>query len=112
MARAYARFGLENPNHYRFMFMTPHLKEDQRPSPAGEQAYSLVHRTVEEAIAAGRFRTIDAHAAAQTLWSSLHGVVALLITYTPDKFPCAPAREDLVEQVIENGLRGVLKAPA
>ena len=37
LGRAYARFGLENPNHYRFMFMTPrspeHKPEAHGPRP-------------------------------------------------------------------------------
>jgi hypothetical protein len=42
------------------------------------------------------------------LWSSLHGAVALLITLPRDLWPVAPAAEDLVDQTIENGIRGFL----
>ena len=51
----------------------------------------------------------DVDTIAQVLWASLHGAVALLITYQPDQFPGAPAAPDLVEQVLDNGLRGFLK---
>jgi hypothetical protein len=46
---------------------------------------------------------------AQVLWSSLHGVVSLLVTYDAEQFPGVPALPDLVERVIENGIRGFLK---
>ena len=48
----------------------------------------------------------------QVLWSSLHGVVALLITLPRDLWPVAPAAADLVDQTIENGIRGFLAEKA
>jgi AcrR family transcriptional regulator len=107
LGRGYARFGVTYPNHYRFMFMTP-FGEGHPPSPAGEQAFGIVRAMVAEAIAAGRFRPGDVDTVAQVLWASLHGAVALLINYGSEKFPCRPAVPDLVEQLIENGLRGFL----
>jgi len=106
----YARFGTVYPNHYRFMFMTP-FKREHAPNQTGESAYTLLRESVAAAIAAGRFRRIDVETATQVLWSSVHGAVSLLITFA-DKFPCAPAAPDLVEQAVENGLRGLLAAPA
>ena len=49
---------------------------------------------------------------AQVLWASIHGAVALLITYKPGQFPHAPAASDLVEQVVDNGIRGFLANPS
>jgi len=106
----YARFGLEFPNHYRFMFLTP-FGSGHEPTGAGLQAFEILRAAVAQAIASGGFRTNDVDTVAQVLWASVHGAVALLITYGPDKFPCAPAIPDLVAQVVENGLRGFLKAP-
>jgi AcrR family transcriptional regulator len=102
----YARFGTTYPNHYRFMFMTP-FKPEHEPSEAGERAYSLVREAAAEAIAAGALRKGDVETTAQVLWATVHGAVSLLVAYG-EKFPCAPAAPDLVEQVIENGLRGLL----
>jgi AcrR family transcriptional regulator len=110
---AYARFGVDHPNHYRFMFMTPakfeHLHE---LSGSGQQAFGLVRSAVERAIASGSFRPGDATALAQVLWASLHGVVALLITLRPEHWPDAPAVPDLVARVVENSLAGLLATPA
>jgi AcrR family transcriptional regulator len=111
LGRAYARFGLENPNHYRYMFMTPFERKagpDHEPSTSGEAAFGLLHDAVRDAVRGGRFVPVEPLAAAQVLWASLHGVVALLITYRPEKFPHGAAAPDLVERVMENGIRGLL----
>jgi AcrR family transcriptional regulator len=106
---AYARFGVDYPNHYRFMFMTPgkfeHIHE---LSGSGQQAFGLLHSAVEKAIGSGAFRPGDAVAVAQVLWAGLHGVVALLITLRPEHWPHAPAAPDLVPRVVENSMRGLL----
>jgi AcrR family transcriptional regulator len=106
----YARFGVTHPNHYRFMFLTP-FGDHHQASAAGEQAFGIVRAMVAEAIASGRFRSGDVDTTAQVLWASLHGVVSLLITYGAEKFPCSPAAPDLVDQLIDNGLRGFLVDP-
>jgi AcrR family transcriptional regulator len=108
LGMAYARFGIAYPNHYRFMFMTP-FQPDHAASDAGETAYGLVRNTVADAIKSGRFRPGDVDTTAQVLWSALHGAVSLLVTYGAEKFPCAPAAPDLIEQVIDAGLRAFKK---
>lgn len=106
MGLGYARFGLKYPNHYRFMFLTP-FAHGHQPSPAGQQAFELLRNVVAKAIESGRFRRAPVDTVAQVLWANLHGAVSLLITYGADKFPGCPAAPDLVEQVIEIGLRGL-----
>jgi AcrR family transcriptional regulator len=103
---AYARFGLTHPNHYRFMFMTGHHQLE--PSQEGQQAFAMLRAYVERAVAAGRFRDDGVDAMAQVLWASLHGVVALLVTYRPEQFPGAPAVPDLVDRVLDMGVRAFL----
>jgi AcrR family transcriptional regulator len=106
---AYARFGLGYPNHYRFMFMTAGaFGQDHEPSAPAREAFGLLRAAVKRAIEVGEFRRGDVDAIAQVLWSSIHGAVALLITFRPQQFPGAPARPDLVERVVENGIRGFL----
>jgi hypothetical protein len=110
LGRAYAGFGKANPNHYRFMFMTP-KREDHDLSEPGQQAFLLLHTAVQRAVESRAFVKGDVDAMAQVLWASIHGAVALLTTYDPAQFPHAPAAPDLVEQVIDNGIRG-FEAPA
>jgi AcrR family transcriptional regulator len=107
---AYARFGLQNPYHYRFMFMTP-IHSDHEVSAPGAEAYRMLRRQVEGAVAAGMFVDLPVDTIAQVLWASLHGAVSLLITYRPDQFPHAPAAADLLEQTMQNTVRGLLRRP-
>lgn len=110
LGRAYGAFGRAYPNHYRFMFMTPgKFPDDHELSQPGQHAFGLLKDAVDLAVAQGAFQEGDALTMAQVLWSSIHGAVALLVTYKPHQFPHGPAASDLVEQVCENGIRGMLR---
>jgi hypothetical protein len=54
---------------------------------------------------------MDPLTAAQVLWMNVHGVAAALVTMPPEQWPHGPAAADLVEHVIENGIRGLLADP-
>ncbi len=110
LGRAYAAFGLANPNHYRFMFMTAgdwkkHANEVDSP-PA--RSYAVLRQAVVEAIDQGFFAKNDVDLVSQILWSAIHGVVSLVITFKPEQFPRAPPRPGLVEASIEATLQGLL----
>ena len=109
LGHGYALFAQQNPNHYRFMFMTPAKFEHPHDvADPGQQSFKRVLAAVEDAIAQGRLRAVDPMLVSQVLWASLHGAVSLLVTYKPEQFPCAPPPADLVEQTCENALRGFL----
>ena len=109
LGRAYCAFALDYPNQYRFMFMTPVGKteklEDGNP---GELSFGHLLDAVKRAIAAGRFRPIDPVTAGQILWMGVHGVAAALIALPAPHWPHGPAAPDLVDQVIDNGLLGLM----
>jgi AcrR family transcriptional regulator len=107
LGQAYCRFATEYPNHYRFMFLTPNKVEHPDPDSPGHQSFEILRSTVEVALAAGRLRPADPNTIAQVLWASIHGAVALLTTLQPQHWP-SPAAPDLVDQVIDNSLRGFL----
>jgi AcrR family transcriptional regulator len=107
LGRAYAKFGMEWPNHYRFMFLTPNKNHDLDCESPGHRSFALLRSATERAVAEGRFRNVDPDLAAQVLWSNVHGAVSLLITMQPQHWPSPPA-PDLVEQVIEHGIQGFL----
>jgi AcrR family transcriptional regulator len=111
LGKAYARFAVENPNHYRFMFMTP-AKPDHHlePTDPGPLSFDMIRAAVAAAIETGAFRPGDVDTVAQVLWANVHGAVALLITMRPDCWPRPPA-PDLVEQTIEAGIRAFLARP-
>jgi len=87
---AYVRFGLEFPNHYQLMFMTPHppLGDEhavERGNPE-EDAYAFLKGTIDEAIAQKRFlpELTDSELIAQTMWAGVHGVISLQIAKCND----------------------------
>jgi AcrR family transcriptional regulator len=109
LGRAYVAFAVRNPNHFRFMFMSSHPKDDTHgPGDPAWRSFGALLEAVERASAAGRFRPVEPLTAAQVLWMSVHGIAAALVAMPPEKWPHGPAAHDLVEQVIENGLRGLL----
>lgn len=84
----YVDMGLEQPNHYRLMFMTPLLSgigaapRDPSVEPEPEpDAYRLFVSLVEACLGErpDARRPGDAHWIAQTVWAGLHGVIALHI---------------------------------
>jgi AcrR family transcriptional regulator len=113
--RAYVRFGLANPEHYRVIFMTKHQRSmtieemlagsmDGEPR-AGAKAFSHVVGAVLRAADAGAIRTNDPFVTAILLWSGFHGIVSLLIS--EPGFPWPPV-ETLVESLLDVQERGLV----
>jgi AcrR family transcriptional regulator len=112
LGRAYCAFALEYPNQYRFMFMRPVGKEEKlEDGTPGDLSFGHLLDAAKRPIAAGRLRAIDPVTAAQVMWMGVHGVAAALITLPGQNWPHAPAASYLVDQVIENGLRGLIADP-
>jgi len=110
LGHAYAAFGLEDPVRFRLLFFaaTPPGAHDLPPDapPSAHVAYHVLHERVAQAIALGRSRIDDVDLACQTLWASLHGVVALINGCSDFPF-LAP--DLLVETMIETTLRGMAR---
>jgi len=89
---AYIEFGIQNPNHYRLMFMTPHppipIDEEGivRKGNPEEDAYAFLRTIVSECVAEGWFRgeLKDVDLLAQVIWSGVHGVISLHIAKCND----------------------------
>lgn len=85
VARAYVRFGLEQPETYRLVFM-----EDPKLTTAlfgegredfGARAFELLIRPLEELKAGGRLAAdVDSRRLAEVLWAGVHGIVSLKLT--------------------------------
>lgn len=115
IGHAYLEFGLEHPQHYLFMFMTPSpplAPEDSaiRQGDPDEDAYAFLHATVAQALAAGRFRPEygDADLVAQLLWSSMHGLVALHLTHSKDPWVHWRPIEQSARAMLDVMLRGLM----
>ena len=118
--RAYVAFGMEHPNHYRLMFMTPRPPiapseegEARRGNPE-EDAYAFLKATVSDGLAQKRFRPelADADLIAQTVWSGTHGVVSLHIAKCNDDWiDWRPVRKTAT-LIIDGMIRGLTRAGA
>jgi|CXWL01.1.fsa_nt_gi AcrR family transcriptional regulator len=90
---AYVRFGLEHPQHYRLLFMTPGAKRETpgdtthpvERNPESD-AYGIVRTTVTEAIQAGRFagQYGDPERVSQICWAAAHGLISLHMVFAED----------------------------
>ena len=105
--RAYVKFGLRNPNDYRFVFMLrpPVEKRPYKVNASFDVLRHMVRRCVEEK----RFRVVDVETTSQTLWSSAHGITSLLIQRPA--FPWMPKAE-LIEQVINTAIDSLVVGTA
>lgn len=115
---AYMKFGIQNPNHYRMMFMTAHPKlaepkELGRGNPE-EDAYEFLRQTVEQALEAGAFREdlTDVDLIAQTLWSGVHGVISLEIAKGSDPWVPWRSLKRRQDALIQGLLEGLLRRRA
>jgi AcrR family transcriptional regulator len=113
---AYARFALAHPNHYRLMFMTPHVHQKdeehliERGNPE-EDAYAFLKWAVGEILAAGRHRTDleDVDLLAQTFWAGMHGVVSLQIAKCNDDWVDWRPDEERIHLMNEILIRGLVR---
>lgn len=117
---AYMNLALEQPNHYRLMFMTPLLVQQGIQSGSEEtsndperDAYALFRSVIVECIEANLFRPEynDADAIAQTFWAALHGIASLHIALGSDPkmtWTDLSQRVDIMQDVL---MRGMLREP-
>jgi AcrR family transcriptional regulator len=117
IGRNYVGFGLQYPNHYKLMFMTPHppasLNEEDEEIRANPEvnAYAFLKLTVQQAIEAGRFREElqDPELLSQTLWAAVHGVISLNIAKGNDQWVEWRPMQERSELMLDATLRGFLK---
>lgn len=95
LGHAYVQYGLQHPNHYRLMFMTPHpahspVLEQGRKGDPNHDSYAFLLGCIRDCIASGKLHSsldnVDPDLLAQTMWAALHGVVALQITMCNDEW--------------------------
>lgn len=103
----YVRFGMENPEHYRIMFMrhhdhTPEQYADDRVLDRG--SFGSMIKLLQRGIEGGWFRQdLDPVALAWALWSALHGLLALLVSKPNMPGPPVQERIDALLEVLMTG---------
>jgi AcrR family transcriptional regulator len=117
IGNTYSEFGVRYPNHYRFMFMTPHPpqepdEEDREIMGNPEvDAYAFLKSAVQQAIDAGCLREElqDAELISQTLWAAVHGVISLHIAKCTDHWVEWRPLQQRAELMLEVTLRGLVR---
>jgi AcrR family transcriptional regulator len=115
LGRRYVRFGLENPETYRLIFMDDpkfaevafHERAEAADSP-GMQALALLISIFSELQQSGRLASgADPAALAEMMWVAVHGIVSLKINHA-EHFPATPT-DELLELTVGTIARGFLK---
>jgi AcrR family transcriptional regulator len=115
IGRRYVRFGLENPETYRLLFMddpkfsTLAFEEKERSADTpGMKALGLLVTLFGELRARKRLASeAELDALAEMTWATVHGIVSLKIAHA-DTLPLAPA-DELIEILADTLIRGFLK---
>jgi AcrR family transcriptional regulator len=105
--QAYVRFGLENREHYRIMFMSRSDYAPERSTDEGiadSAAFGGLVEDVKAAAAAGQILAPDPFLVACELWAIVHGITSLLIS--KPHFPWPPA-DQLVDHALAVFGRGL-----
>lgn len=111
LCRAYVEFGLGNAEIYEVMFTLHADRMERYPADRYRRArrsLELIAELLDPEDAAGGSSARERMLRATLVWSSLHGVVALLLAGRVD---ASVDRERLVEAAVENAVRGA-DAPA
>jgi hypothetical protein len=117
IGRTYMGFGVRYPNHYRFMFMTPHPaiepneEECEKKGNPELDAYAFLKWAVQQAIDAGRLREelVDAELVSQTVWAAVHGVISLNIAKCKDEWVDWRPVQDRAETMLDVIMRGLAR---
>jgi AcrR family transcriptional regulator len=104
-ARAFVRFGLRNPSHYRVL--TTQRGPSPRPVAAAEEARGLLEQPWRQLIEQGRLAEGHLDLAQQSFFALLHGIVSLRASRSDIDW--SPA---LVDASVDALLRGWAAAPA
>lgn len=114
LGRRYMRFGMENPQTYRLIFMQhpsyaseAFEKYEDAPDSPGMQALGILVAIFDELRAAKRL-AVDgqSHALAEMTWAAMHGIVTLKTTF--DRYPEA-STDELLELMTNSLLGGLVK---
>jgi AcrR family transcriptional regulator len=114
----YADFAIENPNHFRFLFLQPRsfagTAEDVAKDDPQWNGYAFLKQAVKDGLAEGVFRPEyrDAEMIAQVLWASAHGVVALHTVKSPESWIDWRDARRSARLLVDVALNGIVKPEA
>ncbi len=116
LGRAYVRYALDFPEHYRIMFMARFelsAQEYAEEMVSDESSFGLLLRVTSELIDSGRLRPEIASRGPLHVgilfWSTVHGLASLLVAKPGLPWP---DRDLLVDDLVAGVLRSFLSDPA
>ncbi len=104
--RAYVRFGLDRPEQYRILFMTPPPEGFTADRILQNAAFGHLLQTVQDCLDAGVLAGENPLLVSLGLWAAVHGITSLLITKR--QFPW-PDVDDLIEHVVSMCVDGLAR---
>lgn len=108
ICRRYVDFGLNQPEYYEIMFMLHPEHMNRYPAEKYRRArrnLDVIAAVLTQGLEQGVMDVANPRVSANTIWSSLHGAVALLIAQRVD---IRIEQEDFIESSILQTIRGVL----
>jgi AcrR family transcriptional regulator len=106
--RAYIRFGVDHPEHYRILLMgkADFTREDfESGNVPGITSFLALVANVQACIDTGAFGPRDPMLVACGLWSTVHGITSLRITMPG--FPVVHTADELIDHVFDVHLLGL-----
>ena len=107
----FLRFGLENPDEYRLVFMRRAVRrktgELVGPEPVqdGDALFNGLLRRIQRGVASGQFRCPKGEReTALSVWAAMHGLVALRLAYPHFDWPPVDAQIAAHVELILNGI--------
>lgn len=107
LAAAYLGFAKENPQYFKVMFSSRPGQRRAVASLPSAGGFGLLRDGVERAMDAGRIRRGDPNDVALLLWSQIHGLATLWLSFNPrfDELPSDPMRAfETIRPLISQGL--------
>jgi AcrR family transcriptional regulator len=102
---AYIRFGLDNPEQYRILFMDPELTDTGQEQVQKWACLQHMVEAVQRAMADGGLVGDDPFLLTVGLWAAVHGLVSLLIT--KPEVPWPPL-DRLIDHVMDTAIAGLV----
>ncbi|MFM9277220.1 TetR/AcrR family transcriptional regulator [Paenibacillus jiagnxiensis] len=106
VCESYVRFGLEHPEYYNVLFITNLegassilMDENDRL-----QGFEMLEGGIRNAVHDGYIMTADELLTARSIWSMLHGLTSLLLSFDTQ---LADSRDELISFTIDTFFRGL-----
>ena len=113
IGRAYVKFAIAYPHHYRIMFMTTIPVHEHPEKNPEEDAYGFLVATMKEGIEKGLFRPefTDPEEMAQITWAGVHGLISLHLAKCHDPWIDWRDLRQTSEKSIDTTIRGLVRDP-